>query len=362
MNKLKILHISHDFNYSCGVSKYINELSRYYSKKEIYNLYFITNKGNAINRLKDLGIKIKFIKFYKGFINIFFFMPNLLSVLLYCYKEKINIIHTHHRYPELLAIITGKILKIKTITTVHSILSGYRLLSFKSDQIIAVSNIVTSTLTKSYNIPKEKIIRIYNCINTLETNFKRDTNKFKRDLNISDNSQVILFLGRIIEEKGIRIIINSFKKISKVNFNAVLLIIGDHLDRSLDSVINNLQENVKVMPAIKNPYALYSFCEMVVLPSKIESFPYVMLESGLMKKPFIGSRTGGMAEFIEDGVNGLLFEPGNVDQLAEKIKYVLDNPDKSKLLGENLHKKVIAECSCDNYFRKLDEIYDELSR
>ncbi len=99
---------------------------------------------------------------------------------------------------------------------------------------------------------------------------------------------------------------------------------------------------------------------LVVLPSIEEPFPYVMLESGLFKKPFIGARTGGIEEFIDDGKNGLLFETQNVNQLVEKIKYVLNHPKEAKILGENLYLKVKEYSSSEKYYASLSKIYDDL--
>ena len=58
------------------------------------------------------------------------------------------------------------------------------------------------------------------------------------------------------------------------------------------------------LPPLENIKQLYSISDVVILPSKKDSFPYVMLEAGINKKSFIGGNTGGIAEFIEDGVNG----------------------------------------------------------
>lgn len=360
MNKIKILHISPDFNYSCGVSRYINDLCNHYSADRKYELFFITNRGNSLSRLKKIKVTIKIMKFSRGFINIIYFLPNLITLFYFCYKNKINIIHTHHRYPELLAVITGKILKIKTITTVHSLLKGYRRLSFKSDHIIAVSNAVFLLLTDFFKVPAEKINTILNGVETSNFQQNIDIKVFKQEMNIPPDLKILLFLGRITALKGVDILIKSFEKISIQKKDLLLLIIGDFYDNSLDKCIKDLPSNIKIIPAVENPYLFYFTSEAVILPSLIESLPYIMLESGLMRKPFIGSRTGGIAEFIEDGENGLLFEPGNTDQLAEKINYVLDNPEKSKLLGENLYKKVTSECSSEYYFKKLDEIYNDL--
>jgi glycosyltransferase involved in cell wall biosynthesis len=85
-----------------------------------------------------------------------------------------------------------------------------------------------------------------------------------------------------------------------------------------------------------------------------------MIESGRFKKPFIGGNTGGIAEFIEDGKNGLLVDPGNPQQLAEEIIYLLNNPNVGKMLGENLFSKVNTLCDLNNYFSNVEKIYNSL--
>ena len=99
---------------------------------------------------------------------------------------------------------------------------------------------------------------------------------------------------------------------------------------------------------------------MIVLPSKSDPFPYVMLEAGKFRKPFIGGNSGGIAEFIEEGVNGLLVAPGNPDELAEKIDYLLNNPNICSELGNNLFEKVTQLCDYNNYFRRIEIIYNSL--
>jgi len=106
----------------------------------------------------------------------------------------------------------------------------------------------------------------------------------------------------------------------------------------------------------------YEVSDLVVLPSNEDPFPYVMLEAGAMKKPFIGGNTGGIKEFIEDNVNGFLVAPGKVGELSQKIKYVLENPDTGKSAGERLFENVIGFCNCDKYSSDLKNIYNGLFR
>jgi len=85
-----------------------------------------------------------------------------------------------------------------------------------------------------------------------------------------------------------------------------------------------------------------------------------MLEAGWFNKPFVGSRTGGIAEFIEDGINGYLFKVGNASDLAEKIIFIAEHPGEAKESALKLNKKVQQLCSCKEYFEKLTNIYQSL--
>ena len=85
-----------------------------------------------------------------------------------------------------------------------------------------------------------------------------------------------------------------------------------------------------------------------------------MLEAGLSGKPFIGSRVGGIAEFIEDGRDGLLFPAKNELVLAQCMLELLNDETKSARLGENLRRKVSSLPICEEYSKRIDEIYRSL--
>ena len=115
-----------------------------------------------------------------------------------------------------------------------------------------------------------------------------------------------------------------------------------------------------LLPAKDDLREFYEAANVVILPSLKEGLGYTMLEAGLYKVPFIGSRTGGIAEFIEDGINGYLFEAGNASDLAEKIKLIAEHPDEVKKSAMKLNEKVLQLCSCKEYFEKLTNIYQSL--
>jgi glycosyltransferase involved in cell wall biosynthesis len=357
---INILHISPDFNYSCGVSKYVYSLLKEFGENESYKLFFLTNGGDAIDRLEGINVVSDFMNLSKGFVNVLNIYPNLRTLKEFCIQNRIDIVHTHHRYPEYLAYQISKKTKIKTITTAHSLVKGKTRFSFKSGKIIAVSDSVKNMLINYYKVPSEKITMLRNYIEQPCHKEQEPDFNVRASLDIPADARVILFLGRICKIKGVDLLIKAFKLLRQKDKGIFLLIIGQVYDNSLNSAFKNLPDGIKQLGVVKNPYPYYSAADLVVLPSRTDPFPYVMLEAGIMHKPFLGSRTGGIEEFIKDGINGVLFESENVTELKVKIEYIINNKMKAQVMAENLYKKVKEQISKDKYIAQMAKIYDEL--
>jgi glycosyltransferase involved in cell wall biosynthesis len=358
---MNILYISPDFNYACGVSKHVFINLKWLSTDPRYKLFFMTNEGDSLDRLKSVNaLNSSIMNVEKDHKNPFKLTKSFFQLLAYCKKYKIDIIHTHHRYPELLSVLVSKFTGVKTITTVHSLVAGLKFLSFRSNKIICVSNAVKKNLIENYLHSKNRITVLYNCIDNsfFETVSNRQMIRDKFGFNLDD--KIILLVGRISRIKGVDTLIKAFVKINRQNENVKLILLGQVEDINISEAIKGFEKQILVIPPVKNISEFYQITDLVVLPSKLDSFPYAMLEAGVMKKTFIGSRTGGIAEFIEDDVNGLLIEPGNSDQLADKIIFLINNPIQAELIANALHQKVKQECDCGKYFEYLDNIYNQL--
>jgi glycosyltransferase involved in cell wall biosynthesis len=358
--KTNLLYISPDFNYACGVSKHVYINLKHLSEYSVYKLFFITNKGDSLDRLENIPelnyARLSIEKDHKNPIKL---IKDFFQLLLYCKKYKIDIIHTHHRYPELLSVLVSKIIRIKTITTVHSFVKGLKILSFRSDKIITVSKAVEDHLSQNYPHTKNHCTTIFNCIDeSFYEPSEINTCELKKSLGYTESDKILLFAGRISFVKGIDIMIESFGKLPP-ELKIRLLIIGSIIDEQIRTLFEKKESNVMLLPPQKDLRPFYNISDLIVLPSREDPFPYVMLEAGAMKKPFVGSRTSGIAEFIEDGVDGLLFEPGNYGQLADKIIFLLNNPVQAELLSDALYQKVKRECDCEKYFEVLEQIYNQ---
>jgi len=357
---INILHISPNFNYTCGVSKYLSLILPELKKRTDINLFFITNGGDSLERLETKGIQPIRIKFNTGLKNLFYLKNNLKELKNFCLENKIDIIHTHHRYPEFLANQLKKKLKIKTITTVHSLVKGQKTFSFKSDKIIAVSKAVEKNLIEYFNINPEKIIQLYNPLNPDLINTQNVSHPYQNELNILSKYRVILFIGRNHKYKGLDLLVKAFNIISNEYNDIALVIISDLSDTQKRTIQAN-NKRIFIFKPHNEVRHFYEIAEIVVLPSIMESFPYVMLEAGLYGTLFLGSNVGGIDEFIQDEVNGFKFRCCDFDNLYNKINYILNLSDETKeRIKKNLLNKVLNLDTPETYTEKLISIYSQL--
>lgn len=358
--KTNLLYISPNFNYSCGVSRNVYQCLKHFSCDDDYEVHFISNKGDSFERIENLNVKFCKMNFEKDHHNPLRLIKDFFSLYSYCKKHKIQLIHSHHRYLELLAVLVSKFINIKTITTVHSFVTGLSSLSFRSDKVICVSNAVKKNLLDNYKHTGNSILLVHNCIEYFSFNNLTKPNELRTKLGLLDDDIVLLFTGRISKAKGVDTLLVAFEKVLKFNAKVKLILLGQLDDINVSEAIKNHADRVFVIPPQNNVSEYFQVANIVVLPSKFESYPYVMLEAGAMKKPFIGSRTGGISEFIDDGINGFLVEPGNIDELTQKIIYVLQNPELATQAVEKLYDKVKEKNNCNQYFEKLEKIYSEI--
>ena len=331
-DKLKrILYISPDFNHSCGVSKHVFINLKYLSSNSDQVLFFITNKGDSLERLKSIArLNFSRMNFEKDHKNIFKLIFDFFKLYLFCIKYKIDIIHTHHRYPELLSILVSKFSRIKTITTLHSFVNGLNTISFRSNKIIAVSKAIEEHLYKNYPHTNGNCITCYNCIDDTFVEDEHSNHvQFKKNLGYDSDDKLLLFVGRINKIKGIDILIKAYRVVKLTYPQVKLILIGNILDNTFKEMNVKLDEDIFQLAAREDISLFFELCDIVILPSREDPFPYVMLEAGYFNKPFIGSRTGGIAEFINDGTNGFLHDEHNFESLCERMRELESMDDEA---------------------------------
>ena len=162
-----------------------------------------------------------------------------------------------------------------------------------------------------------------------------------------------LFIGRLSHEKGVDVLLDAA---GKCDVPIDLAGSGPKLDEVKQSAPSNLHVHGFVEDsdlARMKEKALF-----IVLPSIVyEGFPMVIAEAFAMGLPVIASRHGGMREIVEDGETGLHFSPGDSDDLASKIRWASENPDKMQAMGRKARQTYETEFSPEQNVKRLVEIY-----
>jgi glycosyltransferase involved in cell wall biosynthesis len=227
-----------------------------------------------------------------------------------------------------------------------------------SDKIIAVSNAVKTQLIEETYAPEDKFIVIHNGISPEE--FLKIPEK-----TTSGREVRFLYIGRVLREKGLFLLIDVIKSLGEKNkFNFKLNIVGDGNDlNELKDLTTSLGlENVVIFHG-KVPYDVvkqkYSESDIMVLPSlRIEGFPMTLVEAMLSSLPIVASDIGGNSDAVDDGETGFLFKSGNSEELEEKLTILLNDPDLVIKMSRKARIKAQKEFTLDTMLDKYEKVIE----
>ena len=178
----------------------------------------------------------------------------------------------------------------------------------------------------------------------------------------------ILFVGRLHPVKGIDILIAAWKNLKqKTKLPVNLWLVGDGPEReALEKMVetNGLQESVRFWGAIQDAQRLremYAGSIALVLPSRSEGMPVVLLEAGACGTICVGSKVGGIPEVIVDGETGFLFEPGDTDALCDALLRVLalSEAERSRMSAQ-AREHIRQNFSMDVVTERYIEVYQQV--
>lgn len=152
----------------------------------------------------------------------------------------------------------------------------------------------------------------------------------KQTLNVSrqnsDSTFNLGFIGTLDKSKGIEILLDAFKRVAKSNWR--LYIAGRGLAQYEKFLHDTNNEGNIIFLGVQNPEDFYPQIDVLVVPSIWnDTLPGVVFEGMSYGTPIIGARRGGIPEMIEDGVNGMLFDPSKPHQLERAMIYMAENAE-----------------------------------
>ena len=234
------------------------------------------------------------------------------------------------------------------------------IINFLSDRIIAPSHCAKRLYHVSY---KEKIKVVNNGIK-LNTAIIDSKNDLRNSYNLPSNVKLIGIIGDLTKNKGHADFIKAAKIVSNISGNCSFIIIGtgkNEYIKKLECLVKELQlQNIIFFTGYcKDITSILSQIDILVSASYVESFSRVIVEAMLAGKPVVATNSGGPAEIIIPGKNGLLVDVGNPKQIADALVKILSD-GRCKEMGKYAQVFAQSQYNLEHYVRSIERMIDEV--
>jgi len=322
----------------------------------------IPHKGELSNRLRHFETWFIPLASLKPW-NLANILLTLMRFLKLFRKHRPNLIYANGSRAILYGGIIGRLMRIPIIwhcRISHSDMPLDFLLGGLSNIIIANSN---ATARRFHPCFKQKIRVIYNGI---DIEYYSSKNNFIQPEIIEDDWIIILVVARATRQKRHDIILSTFESIAELYKNAHLVCIGDknkkepHWWNHIQNTIQNSKYSVRIhwIGPVKDVRPWYKSATVKILASENESFGRVLVEAMACRLPVISTHSGGVPEIIRDGKDGLLVTQGNVCEMTNAVRKILED----SYLRESLVKSGIQRShsfSLDAHMNKLVYLFEQ---
>ena len=302
-----------------------------------------------------------------------FSLTTLTSLLKLIKRKKPHVLHLHGYGATNFGRLATLLTSIPNIVHEHAVLPNQpfsqtvadTLLSPLTTKALAVSEAVREFMIHERKVRPEKLetLVIGLPLMACQPPPSEELQEKRAHLGIAADEQIVCTVGRLDTQKGqiylLKAAIAILKELPKTRF----LIVGEGPDRSmLQSVVQEagIADKVIFTGFRRDVPALLTMSDIVAMPSLWEGLPLTLLEAMNLHKPVVGTYAPGIEEVIRDQGTGLLVPIKNADALAEKIIYLLKNPQLARAMGEQGRKQ------CQDYdimhsVQRLSDIYRTLS-
>lgn len=240
-------------------------------------------------------------------------------------------------------------------------------LAFEAWHVICCSSYMKNELENIFKIPEDKIRTIYNGV-TLEnyqTGASPEDVKSFRNQFAAPEEKMVFFVGRLVQEKGVQVLLDAVPKIS-THYPKIKFVVsgkGPMMEELKNkAAVMGIEDRVVFTGYIDDETRnlLYASSDVAVFPSLYEPFGIVALEGMATKTPVVVSNIGGLSEIIDHGKDGFKTPPGNADFLANDILKILMDENIAQKLSRNAYEKVRDHYSWEGIARKTFEVYEEV--
>lgn len=363
-----------------GAQRHVYDLAVNMPKDKYEVVVAAGGNGALHEKLNKAGIKTvslfllnRDIKASKDFLSFF-------SVFKIIQKERPNILHLHSPKAGGLGVLAGRILRIpKIIYTSHGWTYKEQRKGWERFLIYAISWFTVLLSHKTIVVSREdwkkspklftegKLAMIHNGIAPFECLDRAEAQREIFGSNaILPNSLRIGCIAELHKNKGLKYALAAIADIHKQNADKdrpiIFGIIGDGEEKkNLEFFVeqSQLQKTVFLTGYKENGQKLLSAFDLFIFPSIKEGLPYALLEAGSVGLPLIATSVGGAAEIITDMETGILIRPTDVKEIANALRFFIQNPEKIAEFGGKLKDRIKEEFSLEKMIGKTIAVYNK---
>jgi glycosyltransferase involved in cell wall biosynthesis len=294
-------------------------------------------------------------------------------------EEKVDVFHAHDWLVATAGIGLKHVFRKPLLVTMHSTEIGRRdgihtstekmvaeteaWLTYEAWKVICCSQYMVSHVKWAFGLPDDKLVMVPNGVNlqVYENIRKHDLKGFRTAFALPEE-KLVLFVGRLVYEKGAHVLINAIPKIlDKVNAKFVIVGSG-YMKEQLSVIVKSmgLEHKVLFTGFVDEETLLKLQCcaDVSVVPSLFEPFGIVALEAMAAKSPVVVSDTGGLGEIVEHDVTGVKVYPNSTESLAWGVTKVLLDEKYRNSLRENASRRIQEKYDWDKIAQQTERIYE----
>ena len=259
--------------------------------------------------------------------------------------------------------------RLGLLERMHLFLDPY--LMRRVSKVIALNETAKQSFVSRGKVKAENVVVVHNGVDTAFFEPNIDARQAAEAYGL-EGKHVVLFVGRLARIKGVEHLLKAADiVVNRLGHRDILfMLIGppsfDATEKpmTMDEILNyieqhQIEKNIILVGSLslEELRTMYVACDIFALPSLAEGGPLVTLEAMASGKPVIGTKVGDMPHHIRDGWNGFLIEPANAQQLADKIEYLVHNPEERKRMGANSRSYAIEEFDWRKVAERLLTVY-----
>jgi glycosyltransferase involved in cell wall biosynthesis len=302
-------------------------------------------------------------------------LQSALALVKILRKHRIEIIHCHNTYANLVGLLAARVYPIKTVTTMYvwgDLGSIRNVLQWVDTKIMRSFDIVSAHCeealrgTVERGIPASKIPLLICGYPKSRIDLSEDTRtELRSSLGVGPEDIALLYLARFWPEKAHDNLLDAFARMRQRGAKVILWLPGDGPDLQRIQELahaKGLDDTVR-FPGFRRDFEhLLAACDIQVHPSDAEGVSLAICAGMSAGVPIVASHVGGLKEVLRNGHSAVLIPPRSPELLADSILDLIAHPAKARLLGENARQFIENEYSIEAATAKVERVYEALMR